>query len=243
MKCPKCNAQIKEDKKKCPKCGTSITKDNSKRKTTKKKNSTNILLLIGLVAIVLIIVLGLIVKSNLKDEEKKIDNKEEEKTPVIEGSWKKQTFSLAGTTYQLMGDYDELAENGWVVKESKNLESKNKTYTDVAIEHEKYKDSKVKIGFINNTDADKKYEDCQYWGIEVSNDWSETPIDFSLPGGVEYGSTLKEVEEAYGKPEEENIYHSETLKYYEYIYEIDETLLTLTIYEDGGVTEFSYKAY
>ena len=54
---------------------------------------------------------------------------------------------------------------------------------------------------------------------------------------------FKTIEKAYGKPKDDDIYYSEVLKYYEYIYEIDETLLTLVIYEDRGLVEFEYKAY
>ena len=77
------------------------------------------------------------------------------------------------------------------------------------------------------------------------NSWSDTPVEFSLPGGIKYGSTIEEIESVYGKPvEEDDIYRSESLKYteYEYVYDFD-IYLTLTIYDDGGLKDFSYKTY
>ena len=40
----------------------------------------------------------------------------------------------------------------------------------------------------------KPFDECQYWAITVDNSWSDTPVEFVLPGGIKYGSTLEEIE-------------------------------------------------
>ena len=214
----------------------------SKKKIKKKLNNTKVLILVAAVTLLLIIIL---VALKPEKENKPKPNDTPVETPEIEGNWKKETFSLAGKVYELMADYKVLEEDGWSIKEKsdKTLKSNEKLYLEVELEHEKYKDSKVIVGLVNDKQEESKYKDCKYWAIRVSNDWSETPIEFSLPGGVEYGSTIKEVEKVYGKPKEDGIYYSEALKYYEYTYEIDETILILYIYEDRGLVEFEYRAY
>lgn len=214
----------------------------SKKKRKSKLNNTKLLIVIAVVTLLLIIIL-VALKPNKETEQKPSDVPVE--TPEIEGNWKKEKFSLAGEIYELMTDYKVLEEDGWLIKDKadKTLKANEKIYLEVELEHEKYKDSKVVVGLINEKTEESKYQDCKYWAIRVSNDWSETPIEFSLPGGVKYGSTVEDVEKAYGKPKEDDIYYSEVLKYYEYIYEIDETLLTLVIYEDRGLVEFEYKSY
>ena len=71
-----------------------------------------------------------------------------------------------------MADYKVLEEDGWLIKEKseKNLKANEKLYLEVELEHEKYKDSKVVIGLVNDKQEESKYKDCKYWAIRVSND-------------------------------------------------------------------------
>ena len=168
---------------------------------------------------------------------------------TIPGDWKSLSFGIDGQIYKLKNFYSDFSQNGWTMDtsgfESDTLDSMYKTFSTIRLSHSKYSDAEVKIGLINTTSEKKPFNECQYWAITVDNSWSDTPVEFSLPGGIKYGSTIEEIESVYGKPvEEDDIYRSESLKYteYEYVYDFD-IYLTLTIYDDGGLKDFSYKTY
>lgn len=235
----------------------------------KKNNNLIILIIVAVIVAILVFVVVTAVTSKSKDKDKtndtnqteeKNDNEdkdndqnkeddenEENESTVLDGDWKTMKFSFDGKTYTLMSNFSEISKNGWTLDttylEGDSLESMYKTYTSISLVNPKYSDSDISVGLINKTDAAKKYEDCEFWSISVSNEWIDTPVDFSLPGGVKYGSTLAEIEAVYGKPETDNIYRSETLKYYEYTYETDDIVLDLTIYDETGLMEFNYKYY
>lgn len=233
-----------------------------------KKNSHNLIvvIIVAVVIAILIFVVVSAVTSKSKDEDKKDNNqteetkkddeekedkedKEEQKdSSYIEGDWTTMKFHFDGHTYTLMSSVEELTKNGWTfdpnyLKETDTLESMYKTYTTIPLLNSKYSDSDVGVAIINKTSEAKKFEECTFWYVNISNDWIDTPLEFSLPGGIKNGSTLSEVEKVYGKPEEDDIYRSETLKYYTYTYEKDDILLELTIYDEKGLTEFKYKYY
>ena len=152
-------------------------------------------------------------------------------------------FHFDGHTYTLTSSVQELIKNGWdfdpkYLKEQDSLESMYKTYTTIPLLNPKYSDSDVSVAIIT-----KKFSECTFWSINISNDWIDTPLEFSLPGGIKNGSTLAEIEKVYGKPEPDSIYRSDNLKYYSYTYEKGDLLLELTIYDDKGLTEFKFKYY
>ena len=157
-------------------------------------------------------------------------------------------FHFDGHTYTLTSSVQELINNGWdfdpdYLKETNSLESMHKTYTTIPLLNSKYSDSDVRVALINKTSETKNFSECTFCNINISNDWIDTPVEFSLPGGIKNGSTLAEIEQVYGKPDEDSIYRSESLKYYSYTYEKGDVLLELTIYDDKGLTEFNFKYY
>lgn len=174
---------------------------------------------------------------------------------TISSDWKSGEFIFDGASYKLNGDYKKFVDNGWSVDLSKYgyedgyiLNKNDKTYSTVSLENSKYEKAYVNIGFINLSDSAKDVTESQVWAISVDNYGSyRTQVDFELPGGIKYGSTLEEVEKAYGKPEDESdIYRSDSLNYTTYTYDSSEKntpQLRLTIYDDGGVTAFDYKIY
>lgn len=192
-----------------------------------------------------------------KNETNSTNTEKTEKTTnsTISSDWKSGEFIFDGASYKLNGDYKKFVDNGWSVDLSKYgyedgyiLNKNDKTYSTVSLENSKYEKAYVSIGFINLSDSAKDVSESQVWAISVDNYGSyRTQVDFELPGGIKYGSTLEEVEKAYGKPEDESdIYRSDSLNYTTYTYDSSEKntpQLRLTIYDDGGVTAFDYKIY
>lgn len=177
------------------------------------------------------------------------DNNTNNDNQTIPGDWKSLSFGLDGKVYKLKNFYSDFKENGWTMDtsgfDSDTLDSMYKTFSTIKLSNPKYSDAEVKIGLINLASEEKPFVECQYWAITVDNSWSDTPVEFVLPGGIKYGSTLEEIERVYGKPTDaDDIYRSESLKYteYEYTYDFD-IYLTLTVYDDGGLKDFSYKTY
>ncbi len=236
----------------------------------KKTNNLIIVILVAVVVAILVFVVISATTSKSKNDDKKndkdvVENKDNDKeennntnndntnddnnNQTIPGDWKSLSFGLDGKIYKLKNFYSDFKENGWTMDtsgfESDTLDSMYKTFSTIRLSNPKYSDAEVKIGLFNMASEKKPFADCQYWAITVDNSWSDTPVDFALPGGIKYGSTLEEIERVYGKPtDEDDIYRSESLKYteYEYVYDFD-IYLTLTVYDDGGLKDFSYKTY
>lgn len=192
-----------------------------------------------------------------KTTESKDDSKEESKenttaTAPVSGDWKSGEFTFDGKSYKINDDYTKFKANGWYIDLSKAgyedgyiLNKNQKVYSTIDFLNDNYKDADVRVGFINLGDKAVDITETQVWAITVDNKYSDTPVDFTLPGGIKSGSTLAEVEAAYGKPTEEgDIYRSEDLGYTTYTYDNDlEPELRLTIWDDVGLTKFEYKIY
>ncbi len=168
--------------------------------------------------------------------------------------WKSGEFKFDGVAYKLNSDYKNLIDNGWSVnladagyEDGYILNKNDKTYSTANLENDKYDDADVSIGFINLGDSAKDVSECQFWAISVDNQYSDTPVEFELPGGIKPGASLADIEAVYGKPaDESNIYRSEDLKYTKYTYESDDRdtpMLELTVFDEDGLTEFDYKIY
>lgn len=196
-----------------------------------------------------------------KTTESKDDSKEESKTDSKEnttatapasGDWKSAEFTFDGKSYKINDDYTKFKANGWYIDLTKAgyedgyiLNKNQKVYSTVNFLNDNYKKANVRVGFINLGEKAVDITETQIWAITVDNKYSDTPVDFTLPGGIKNGSTLAEVEAAYGKPTDENdIYRSEDLGYTTYTYDNDlEPELRLTIWDEGGLTKFEYKIY
>lgn len=186
-------------------------------------------------------------------EESKTDSKENTTaTAPVSGDWKSGEFTFDGKSYKINDDYTKFKANGWYIDLSKAgyedgyiLNKNQKVYSTIDFLNDNYKDADVRVGFINLGDKAVDITETQVWAITVDNKYSDTPVDFTLPGGIKSGSTLAEVEAAYGKPTEEgDIYRSEDLGYTTYTYDNDlEPELRLTIWDDVGLTKFEYKIY
>lgn len=171
---------------------------------------------------------------------------------VLSNDWKTMEFVFEGTKYTLMEDYSKFKENGWTIDLNKMgypngyiLNANTKTYSTVYLYSSTYKDSGVTVGFINNGTDAKDITECKIWSFNVRNSkYYSKQLTFELPGGIKNGSTHDEVIAVYGKPSDDNIYRSEGLKYTTYHYKQGyDKYFDITVYDEGGVTEFSFKNY
>ena len=97
----------------------------------------------------------------------------------------------------------------------------------------------------NDTDSTKDITECSIWSIDVDNafvDEDEKPVSFTLAKGIHNGSSLQDVINAYGEPKDS--YRADSLGYWTYTYQDEYSkYFKLTIYDDKGVTAFSYDMY
>lgn len=170
----------------------------------------------------------------------------------LSANWMDCEFAIEGKKYKLNDSYKTYTQDGWYIDLEKMgysdgyiLNKKDKTYSTIDLLNEKFEDSNISVGFINNGENAQDITECDIWAINVDNSYSDTPVNFELPGGVKNGATLAEVEAVYGKPESENeIYRSEDLGYTKYSYEYDYSIyFELKVYDEGGLAEFGYKFY
>lgn len=183
------------------------------------------------------------------DEEKPVSTPSTQTKEPVAGpvDWSSMTFTLDGTEYTIPFNYDGLEsewtfdladygyEDGYVLNPNEYI------YATVDLEHAVY-DCRFYIGLENNTNEILDIKDCDVWSVSIDTDWADSYPDIELPGGITWGSSLAEVEAAYGIPED--TYRAEDLGYTVYNYNMDYTYyMSLTIYDEEGVTSFDYKVY
>lgn len=200
------------------------------------------------------------IRNEMKEEEKEDDKKEEEKeddeeqvTPPVKtptlGSkdWSSMTFVLDGKSYTLPFSYSDikfdwsfdLADYGHA--DGYTLNPREYVYPTIHLEHDTY-DCDFSVGLENNSTTAKDITECDIWAASVDIMYSDSYPSLELPGGLTWGSTLKEVEDIFGIPED--TYYSEALDYWQYNYDIDSTYkFSVTVYEDNGLTEFEFRIY
>lgn len=180
--------------------------------------------------------------------------KSESKAPSsgkLSSNWDSFEFILDGKQFKMLSDYKLLADMGWTFdladygyEDGYILNKGDETTSTIALENEKYEDVEFWVGFCNQGDKACDIKEGQVWATSVSIEWADEYPTIELPGGITWGSTIEEIEKAYGKPKDEP-YYAESLEYYSYEYKSEDSSngLTLTIYKDGGLKEFAYKVY
>lgn len=171
-------------------------------------------------------------------------------TADISDDWKNGEFIFDGKKYKLFDQYYNFELAGWSFDMAKYgyddsyvLNSKQKTYGTMDLENANY-DADIWIGLVNDESTVSTIKQCAIWSFDVDNAYADKPVSFTLAKGIKNGSTLEEVQLAYGEPDSK--YYSESLKYWEYTYNNDlEPQLRLTIYDDNskGLTSFVYQHY
>lgn len=151
---------------------------------------------------------------------------------------------INGKKYNIYDTYNKFKNAGWEMEtDEKIVDSKAKT-SIIEITHEKYKNNGILISMINQSDKEKDITECGVWSIKIDNYKKDYPIEFTLPGNIKTGSTIEEIEKAYGKLQKENIYRSEQSGYTKYHYKDENnSYLDLVVYDDIGLRAFTYMRY
>lgn len=104
-----------------------------------------------------------------------------------------------GKVLTLPCDYSEIEALGYTmdlsVYESEEDYTLEPNYYAMTTVKTVNKDGDVlKLGFINNGDAAKKFNECQVYEIKAEWNLREGAPDIVLPGGITWGTPLEEVE-------------------------------------------------
>lgn len=169
----------------------------------------------------------------------------------ISDDWKDCEFIFNNKAYKLYFPYSDLKNDGWTFdladygySNGYVMNPGNKVTGTINLENPNF-DSTVRIGFINDSNTIKDITECNIWSFEVDNafvDEDEKPVSFTLPKGIHNGSSLQDVINAYGEPKDS--YRADSLGYWNYTYQDEYSkYFRLTIYDDKGVTAFSYDMY
>lgn len=150
--------------------------------------------------------------------------------------------------YSLFFDYNLLEAQGWSFnladygyEDGYSMNAGDKVTGTINLTNDDY-DSKVAVGFQNTSEKAIDITECQIWSYEVNNSRADKPVTFALPGGITMGSTFDDIKAAYGEPTE--TYVADGSGYTTYTYYNDYTQkLRLTVYDDAGLTDFSYQLY
>ena len=169
-------------------------------------------------------------------------------TGSVSDDWKDCEFILNNQTYKLAFDYNQIKNNGWSFNLADYgysngyiMNKGDKISSTIDLENSNF-DSDITVGFTNTSDGAKDILDCQIWAINVDNAFAKKPVTFSFAKGIHNGSTLDEVKAAYGEPKD--TYRSDSLGYWVYTYQDEYSkYFKLTIYDDKGVTGFTYQMY
>lgn len=158
------------------------------------------------------------VKKEIKEEIK--ENDPNRLTAAdISSDWHTGELIIDNKIYNLpLSSYEELLNEGWYIGE-KYTERTKEEYKPgdiheawpMRLYNNKYEDVELTIHFRNTTDTDQKLKNCEIYEIrldaskmvkkddnsystEVYYELNENHPDIILPGGIELGDTLKEVE-------------------------------------------------
>lgn len=167
---------------------------------------------------------------------------------TVSDDWKDCEFIFDNQVYKLDFDYSAIKNNGWSFNladygysDGYVMNKGDKISSTIDLENPNF-DSDVRVGFTNTSDESKDILDCQIWSVVVDNAFAKKPVTFSFAKGIHNGSTLQEVIDAYGEPTDS--YRSDSLGYWNYTYQDGyNKYLKLTIYDDRGITGFSYQMF
>ena len=186
------------------------------------------------------------------DEDDKDEDDKDEDNAELSDDWTDMEFVFDGEFYQIPASYSDLEDNGWSFDladygydDGYVLNPGDKTYASIRLENSKYEDVNLYVGFVNTSNKAKDITECDIWSFELETclgfEQAEDYPDMEIAQGVGIGSTVEDVEEAFG--ECDDIYESD-YDYVEYTYELDyDYELRLTIFEDYGVTAIDFNNY
>ena len=240
MYCRRCNTKHKKKYKYCTNCGDELVQYNN-------IYNNIIVLTVGIVLMCMITYTGISIFYSNKLNNTKKDNKINE---ILDSSeWTSDQFKINGIKFSLNDNYKKYIKNGWYVDFNRyglneyKLNRGDKTPSTLSLNNNKYNDAELYIGFTNLSNNSMSISDCQIWAISIYNSYTSTPVEFELPGGIKYGSTLNEIEKQYGLLDEKSKTRSEQFGYVIYHYKKNNQYLDLTIYDDRGLLDMDYRHY
>ena len=193
------------------------------------------------------------------DDEEEVEDKEDKTVEVVvsdelSSDWKDLQFQLNGQVFTLPCDYKAIEalgysfdlsdygyENGYILNKDET------TLATIYLENEE--GAELNVGFINTSDEPKDILECQIWAIGAEITYKDAVPDLVFPGGITWGSTLEDVEEAYGMVADEDDIYISDLGYTAYTYNEDSKYLDVDVYTndpDGeykGVTSLDLREY
>ena len=188
-----------------------------------------------------------------EDDEDEHDTDHGSAKDEISDDWMDMEFTLDGEFYQMPASYSDLEDNGWSFdladyghEDGYLMNPGDMTYATVELTNPDYEDVTLLVGFVNTGSKAKDITECEVWSILVDTcigfDQVDEYPDMEIARGIGIGSSLEEVEEAFG--ETDNVYVSD-YGYVVYGYESEdgEYELSLTIDEKEGVTAIEFNNY
>lgn len=196
-------------------------------------------------------------------EEVKVENDGKEEVDAntnvdLSDNWTDMQIAIDGKVYNLPVDYDVLKADGWSFdladygKENGYILNPGDSVTStIELTNPKYGEefdsATLYVGFINVDDTAKDITECHIWSIKSDSYYGSRQMEkypsVTVAKGIKFGSTEQEVIAAFGQPEEDDVYVSDSgYKTFEYCNDYSQ-YLRLTIYEDTGVSCIEIKEY
>lgn len=162
--------------------------------------------------------------------------------------WTSLSFKLDGKEYKIPYSYPDISSewsfntadygyaDGYVTNPG------DKQACTIQLSNDKY-DMSYMVGLANLTDSTQDITENSVWAVSLSMEWSESYPSLELPGSITWGSSLQDVLNAYGQPDE-TPYYADSLGYYSLTYRQDyDKTMTLIVYDDGGLKSVSFEDY
>ena len=173
---------------------------------------------------------------------------EEIEIVTISDDWKVMEFALKDSKITIPSNLDDIEKAGWYITlDDYTLKAGTRTTCDIDLLHQDYLDKdntpvfKMQIGFKNSLSVDKNINQCEVYTLQI-NGLYEKGLKKNLPElemakGITFGSTIEDIEDAYGKPSSKIDKNNYTI----YTYEEGNSTMKLTIHNGIGLTKIELK--
>ncbi len=161
------------------------------------------------------------------------------------GEWNSRQFAMDGVLFTMPYAYADLQKLGWIPRKEIDQKDLEKFLAPgaaaaelVQLKHPFYGQTLL-LGFVNKTSVNAPVKNTQilYFSISENAGEKKKPLPFlMLPKGITWGSTIEEVEAAYGKPSQK----VDEGKKVSLVYEDEKKLVLDMTFENGGLKDFIY---
>lgn len=168
-------------------------------------------------------------------------------TGEISSNWESMQLAFDGNLYTLPFDYQNLVDIGWksndIIKyySSVELNQNQMLVGPIALEN---KNKKIEVGFINLNKETTALVKSKVSTVNIKYD-ADNRVDVLLPGKITWKSTYEDIINVCGEPYSSSKHDilNKKFTYLEYFNKDKSKHLDFYIYEDGGMTGFSYSVY